>query len=101
MVSKRPASLWSSYRRHEIYYVAVDPDEREDLAAREPARARERVHRLEQRLAEQNGHFRFADEATPVANGGFQSLDDETRKNLESLGYVKYVCAEASEPEPQ
>ena len=45
--------------------------------------------RLEQRLAEQSGNFRFADEAAPVASGGFQSLDDETRKNLESLGYVK------------
>jgi hypothetical protein len=81
--------IWSSDGKHELYRVAVDPAEHEDLAAREPARVAEMVQRLEQRLAEQSGSFRFADEAAPVASGGFESLDDETRKNLESLGYVK------------
>ena len=38
------------------------------------------VQRLEQRRAEQNGRFRFAAEAAPVASGGFERLDDETRK---------------------
>ena len=81
--------IWSSDGRHELYQISVDPQEREDLAAREPARVVEMVQRLERRLAEQDGSFRFADEAAPVATGGFESLDAETRKNLESLGYVK------------
>ena len=64
----------------ELYRVAIDPDEHEDLDARPPARVAEMVQRLEQRLAEQNGRFRFAAEAMLVASGGFERLDDETRK---------------------
>ena len=50
------------------------------LAARGPARVAEMMQRLEQRLAEQNGRFGFADEAMLVASGGFESLDDETHR---------------------
>jgi hypothetical protein len=48
------------------------------------------TRRLEARLAEQAGRpFRFADEPAPLESAGFEGLDEETRKNLESLGYVK------------
>ena len=72
--------IWSFDARHERYRVAVDPDEHADLAAREPARVVEMMQRLEQRLAEQNGRFGFADEATLVASGGFESQGDETHR---------------------
>jgi len=60
------------------------------VCEREPVRVAEMVRRLELRLAEQKrGEFRFADEPAPQRGAGFESLDEETRKNLETLGYVK------------
>jgi len=82
--------IWSSDGRHELYDLAVDPDEHVNRAPSEPARVAEMTRRLEARLAEQAGKpFRFADEAAPEHSAGFEGLDEETRRNLESLGYVK------------
>ncbi len=82
--------IWSSDGRNELYDLAADPDERANRAASEPARVAEMTRRLEARLAEQAGRpFRFAEEPAPARSAGFEGLDEETRKNLESLGYVK------------
>jgi arylsulfatase A-like enzyme len=82
--------IWGSNGRHELYDLAADPDERVDRAAGEPERVAQMTRRLEARLAEQAGRpFRFADEPAPLESAGFEGLDEETRKNLESLGYVK------------
>jgi arylsulfatase A-like enzyme len=82
--------IWGSNGRHELYDLGVDRDERANRAAEEPARVAELTRRLEARLAEQSGQpFRFSDEPQPQQGAGFEGLDEETRKNLESLGYVK------------
>jgi arylsulfatase A-like enzyme len=82
--------IWSSAGRPELYDLRSDPDERANRAAEEPGRVAEMTQRLEARLAEQAGRaFRFADEPAPARGAGFEGLDEETRRNLESLGYVK------------
>ncbi len=82
--------IWSSNGRHELYDLGADPNERTNLAGSEPQRVAEMAQRLEARLAEQRGQpFRFADEPAPEQSVGFEGLDEETRNNLESLGYVK------------
>jgi len=82
--------IWASNGAHELYDLRSDPNETTNLAGREPARVAEMTQRLEQRLSEQRGSaFRFADEAAPIQSAGFEGIDEETRRNLETLGYVK------------
>lgn len=67
-------------RRLELYDLASDPRETEDLAATEPARARQMVRELRRW---RDGRARWErPSAAPVA------IPEETRRHLEALGYV-------------
>jgi arylsulfatase A-like enzyme len=72
--------LWNSKGRHQLFDLARDPGEDHDLAPRE----RQRVARLAA-LVERY----FASLPAPGAAGPPQALDEETRRALESLGYIK------------
>jgi arylsulfatase A-like enzyme len=72
--------VWNSKGRHRLYDLDRDPTEDHDLAARE----RQRVARLAA-LVERY----FASLPAPGDAGPRRALDEETRKALESLGYVK------------
>jgi arylsulfatase A-like enzyme len=72
--------LWNGKGRHRLYDLARDPGEARDLAPREP----ERVARLAALTARY-----FEALPRPGAAGPPRVLDDETRRALESLGYIK------------
>ena len=72
--------LWNSKGRHQLFDLGRDPAEDHDLAPRE----RDRVARLAL-LAERY----FASLPGPGAAGPPRVLDEETRRALESLGYIR------------
>ena len=63
--------------RPELYDLLEDPRESNNLATREPARARALAERLRQILDTQAG-----------GRDSRHSIDEETRRRLESLGYI-------------
>jgi arylsulfatase len=72
--------LWNSQGRHQLFDLDRDPSERENLAAREGPR-RARMAGLAERY--------FASLPAPGAAGPPAVLDEETRRALQSLGYVR------------
>lgn len=66
--------------RVELYDVAADPQERNDLAQRDPERLQEGQRRLDERWAELR-HLRGAEAPADVV------VDEATRRQLEALGY--------------
>jgi arylsulfatase A-like enzyme len=71
--------VWRSDGRHELYDLAVDPGERENLAARDPGSMRRLVGRLE-------SWMRSMEEQR--VDTGDAEYDDETLERLRGLGYV-------------
>lgn len=72
--------LWNSRGRHQLFDLDRDPAEEHDLASREQPRVA-RLAALVERY--------FASLPTPGAAGPARPLDEETRRALESLGYLK------------
>lgn len=71
--------LWRSDARHELYDLAADPGERDNIAAREPNTTRRLRERLE-------AWVRSMEERS--ADTGDAAYDDATLERLRGLGYV-------------
>ncbi len=71
--------VWSSQGRHQLFRLSSDPGERINLAERDPQRAAAMAARLAGYLGSLPG---------PGAPGQTAVIDEDTRKALESLGYV-------------
>ena len=73
--------IWASDGRHELYNLADDPDELEDLAAVQPERVAALSARLEEIVASRS--MSSTDIRTPLS-----LIDPETVENLRALGYI-------------
>jgi arylsulfatase A-like enzyme len=71
--------LWRGDGRHELYDLASDPTERNDLAAVRPDELRELVRRVEAWVSARKDDERATGDA---------EYDDETLERLRGLGYV-------------
>jgi arylsulfatase A-like enzyme len=71
---------WSDGGRHRLFDLDRDPGEQRDLAAREAPRVARMAGLLERY---------FASLPAPGVDGPPAALDEETRRALESLGYVR------------
>jgi tetratricopeptide (TPR) repeat protein len=81
--------------RPELYDLANDPSERNDLAGSSPAKAAELRQKLEQEL------LRLS--APPAAPGSPAAARQDDRERLRSLGYVNFAPAKpgAEAPDPK
>ena len=72
--------LWNGKGQHELYNLVADPGERNQLLTRHPAHAQ---------LMQEDLETFFA--SLPARGGvtGAVTIDEETRRALESLGYIK------------
>ena len=73
--------IWASDGRHELYNLADDPDELEDLAAAQPERVAALSARLEEIVASRS--LSSTDIRPPLS-----LIDPETVENLRALGYI-------------
>lgn len=71
--------LWRSDGKHELYDLAADPEERDNLAQRDPTNQRRLQDRLE-------GWMRSMEDRS--VDTGDAAYDDETLERLRGLGYV-------------
>ena len=83
--------IWGSDGRHELYHVAADPDETNDLASEMPDRLADLEEILWQQLVRLSGRPRAELESEtyqPRDAPAFQDVDEETLEQLRTLGYV-------------
>ena len=71
--------LWNSRGSHRLFDLAEDPEETADLAAEDSKRAEAMLARLDEYLASL---------PEPGPADAAESVDQETQKALESLGYL-------------
>lgn len=72
--------LWNSLGRHQLFDLRTDPDELHNLARAEPERVRDMALAITEFLDLQ---------PRPAAPGDRELVDEETRRALQSLGYLE------------
>jgi hypothetical protein len=72
--------LWNSLGQHQLFDLRTDPDELHNLAGAEPERVRDMALAITEFLDLQ---------PRPAAQGERELVDDETRRALQSLGYLE------------
>ena len=86
--------IWGSDGEHALYHVAVDPDEEDDLAEREPERLRELEALLLSSLSDEVGRALetiaepYSAKGSPMGFEDVENIDEETLEQLKALGYA-------------